>query len=102
MEYHDEVARAWLKSYDEEYRKVYYVDPQQSLTADLARVEAVYVLLPRLCVPMVHACCAPCRKECVQDGSKYYFSIDSVAMVTNPDTIQHLLKIDKYVICVVL
>lgn len=39
----------------------------------------------------------PCRQECVQDGSKYFLSLDSVAMVTNPDMIQHLLKIDEYV-----
>ena len=39
----------------------------------------------------------PCRQECVQDGSKYFLSLDSVVMVTNPDMIQHLLKIDKYV-----
>ena len=43
----------------------------------------------------------PCRQECVQDGSKYFLSLDSVAMVTNPDMIQHLLKIDKYVFYVV-
>ena len=41
MEYHDEVSRAWLKSHDQEYSKVYYVDPQQSLTDDQARMEAV-------------------------------------------------------------
>ena len=41
----------------------------------------------------------------MQDGSEYYLSIDSVVMVTNPDMIQHLLKINKYVnpaSCVVL
>ena len=38
-----------------------------------------------------------CRQECVKAGSEYYLAIDSVAMVTNPDMIQHLLKINKYV-----
>ena len=42
-------------------------------------------------------CYTLCRQECVQDGSEYYLSIDSVVMVTNPDMIQHLLKINKYV-----
>ena len=46
----------------------------------------------------MHAWCALCRQECVQNGSEYYLSIDSLAMVTNMDMVQHLLKIDKYVV----
>ena len=41
VEYHDGVARTWLKSYDKEYREVYYIDPEQSLSDERARVEAV-------------------------------------------------------------
>ncbi|XP_065890030.1 multifunctional procollagen lysine hydroxylase and glycosyltransferase LH3-like isoform X2 [Dysidea avara] len=76
--YHNEEISSWVEAVKEKYARVSYVDPSQGVSETDARTQAM--------------------QECRDQKCGYYFSVDAIAHLDNPDVVRKLMQLNRTVV----